>query len=314
MNWEEVSKIINKASKYVFVWWVKILTVLNSGWNESVIYNLSDHLWWWNIDLDWSWNVLQKSDYLPYWQTRVLDRADNYKNNYLFTWKELDDETWLQYFEARYYNWEIWRFYSQDRVFWELWNTKRWINILQDPQQLNSYAYARNNPIIYSDPSGETALIFAWWWDNEANANLVGIYTAFVTQVWLSIALTVDKTIDKLYWEPKMDSIMNSTPNTKINNQVKSVSVWWSPWWWKKPDKDKNKSSNDDKIAWKSQLEKIAKNNWYDSFHSLKDVFLKWIKDPAKWDAFFTKAWELYFKRKPLRWDDFIPIHTNYFK
>jgi hypothetical protein len=27
---------------------------------------------------------------------------------------------------------------------------------LADPQQLNAYSYARNNPLIYVDPSGET--------------------------------------------------------------------------------------------------------------------------------------------------------------
>ena len=61
----------------------------------------------------------------------------------------------LQYFEARYYDNNLGRFIEQDPVFWELGQTKRGIDTLADPQNLNSYGYARNNPVILTDPSGE---------------------------------------------------------------------------------------------------------------------------------------------------------------
>ncbi|MFZ4461658.1 MAG: RHS repeat-associated core domain-containing protein [Patescibacteria group bacterium] len=54
----------------------------------------------------------------------MLSRTQNYKNNYLFTGKEKDEESDLQYFEARYYSPTNGRFYSQDRVFWEIGQTK----------------------------------------------------------------------------------------------------------------------------------------------------------------------------------------------
>ena len=50
---------------------------------------------------------------------------------------------------ARYYNSFSGRFISQDKMFW---NPE---NFLSDPQQLNSYSYARNNPILYEDQNGE---------------------------------------------------------------------------------------------------------------------------------------------------------------
>ena len=61
-----------------------------------------------------------------------------------FTGKELDDETGLYYFNARYYDADLGRFISVDPVAGS--NT--------DPQSWNRYAYALDNPIRYRDPSG----------------------------------------------------------------------------------------------------------------------------------------------------------------
>jgi hypothetical protein len=44
-------------------------------------------------------------------------------------------------------------------VFLNLGVDKRTKQVLVDPQQTNSYSYARNNPITMKDPSGEIAFL-----------------------------------------------------------------------------------------------------------------------------------------------------------
>jgi len=62
----------------------------------------------------------------------------------LFTGHERDSETSLDHFGARYYRADLGRFTTVDPVGGRL----------ADPQTLNRYAYARNNPLRYVDPTG----------------------------------------------------------------------------------------------------------------------------------------------------------------
>jgi RHS repeat-associated protein len=64
-----------------------------------------------------------------------------------FTGKERDQETGLDYFGARYYGSALGRFTSPDPF------TVTAARVA-DPQQLNLYAYGRNNPLKYVDPTG----------------------------------------------------------------------------------------------------------------------------------------------------------------
>ena len=61
-----------------------------------------------------------------------------------YTGKERDAESGLDYFTARYYGSSMGRFMSPDDFGGHL----------EDPQTLNKYAYAGNNPLRYTDPSG----------------------------------------------------------------------------------------------------------------------------------------------------------------
>ncbi|MDQ1639482.1 MAG: hypothetical protein QOF62_2821 [Pyrinomonadaceae bacterium] len=63
-----------------------------------------------------------------------------------FTSKERDNETGLDYFGARYYSSTQGRFTSVDPE-------NAGANP-SDPQSWNGYAYARNNPLVYTDPEG----------------------------------------------------------------------------------------------------------------------------------------------------------------
>jgi RHS repeat-associated protein len=63
---------------------------------------------------------------------------------YKFTGKPLDPESGLYYYGARYYDPFIGRFISADSI----------VQAPGDPQTLNRYSYCRNNPFIYTDPTG----------------------------------------------------------------------------------------------------------------------------------------------------------------
>jgi len=69
-------------------------------------------------------------------------------NPYRFTGRRLDSETGLYYYRARHYSTEMGRFLSHDPI--GIWGDGGNFG--------NGYAYAGNNPLTYTDPSGEWGL------------------------------------------------------------------------------------------------------------------------------------------------------------
>ncbi|MEK7672304.1 MAG: RHS repeat-associated core domain-containing protein [Patescibacteria group bacterium] len=116
----------------------------------KTIYHHGDHLGGANLETDENGTVIEAVDYYPFGEIRVDNTTTSYKNNYKFTGKELDADTGLYYYSARYYNPQLGRFISQDP----------WEGDLNDPQSLNKYSYVRNNPLKYIDPTGETFSLF----------------------------------------------------------------------------------------------------------------------------------------------------------
>ena len=68
-------------------------------------------------------------------------------NPYRYAGYQYDSETSLYYLNARYYDAKIARFMQEDTYDGDL----------NDPLSLNLYTYCDNEPIMYSDPSGNTA-------------------------------------------------------------------------------------------------------------------------------------------------------------
>ncbi len=100
----------------------------------------ADHLGGTNAVSDANGNLTERTKYYPFGDIREGGQKDRYS----FTGKEKDKATDFYYFEARYYN-PGYRHFTQADVI---------VPNAYDPQSLNRYAYVKNNPMKYIDPSG----------------------------------------------------------------------------------------------------------------------------------------------------------------
>ena len=74
-----------------------------------------------------------------------------------FTGQEYDVDTGLSYMNARYYDGAIARFISQDPleiVGFQTTDQQKFVSVISNPQNWNTYSYALNNPLVATDPSG----------------------------------------------------------------------------------------------------------------------------------------------------------------
>lgn len=104
--------------------------------------------------------------------------------NYRFTGKELDTNTGLLYYGARYYDPKISVWQSPDPILEEYLNFERNGGV-SNGLNLNSYAYSYQNPIRFYDPNGKIAIV-----DDIAVALIVSFVLAGATTV--AIKETVD--------------------------------------------------------------------------------------------------------------------------
>ncbi|MBI5421542.1 hypothetical protein HZA44_00190, partial [Candidatus Peregrinibacteria bacterium] len=118
---------------------------------EKVEYYLSDHLGGVDVVLDEQGNVVERRDYLPFGEERVTEGTGDERHG--FTGKELDSETGLYYYGARYYDPALGRFASLDPLLLGE-SSKSLQSVLSNPQALNGYSYVLNNPVRYVDETG----------------------------------------------------------------------------------------------------------------------------------------------------------------
>jgi RHS repeat-associated protein len=118
-------------------------------------YLTVDHLGSTRMTTDSTGTIPARFDYQPFGkQLSTTNRATTAGYGQLgprqkFTGKERDAETGLDYFGARYFSGAQGRFTSPDAFYKD--------SHVADPQSWNKYAYARDNPLRYVDPTGEEA-------------------------------------------------------------------------------------------------------------------------------------------------------------
>ncbi len=87
--------------------------------------------------------VVKEYDYDPFGQ--ILGTSGLEETKYLFTGQEYDAESELYYYNARYYNPKLGRFISRDPM----------LGRDGDSLSRNGFIYVKNNPLKYTDPTGE---------------------------------------------------------------------------------------------------------------------------------------------------------------
>ena len=147
-------------------------TYVSTTRTSRLIYHLTDHLGSTTVDTNSSGTYQEYMIYFPFGKVKTDQRVAGASNDdYKFTGQELDD-TNLYYYGARYYDPTIYLFLSQDPAAPDLRN----------PQSLNDYSYAFNNPLRYNDPTGQTACEVNW---KEVGLGALAIAGAAVVVVGL---------------------------------------------------------------------------------------------------------------------------------
>jgi RHS repeat-associated protein len=114
---------------------------------NTVHYYFSDHLGTHTVVENATGTACEQDiDYYPY-GGQENDYCPNVAQHYKFNGKERDSESGLDNFGKRYFGSSLGRFMTPDPL--HVMKQK-----LIDPQQWNMYAYVRNNPLRFIDPTG----------------------------------------------------------------------------------------------------------------------------------------------------------------
>jgi len=183
--------------------------------SKAVHYYFHDHLGSTSIVTDGSGNILKESDYYPYGGEIPITGSDT--NRYRFTGKERDAESGLDDFGARYYGSTMGRFMVPDKPFND--------QSPRDPQSWNLYSFVRNNPLRFTDPTGDACVQDAngnWNNDNSGGESCAQVD---VNNATTGPSVTVQATTDDVSYQ-LASGVANLTTTSSLSEVGVNASFW----------------------------------------------------------------------------------------
>ena len=168
-----------------------MIATIESG---NTYYNHQDHLSGSNVITNQYGVVAEYIDYYPFGAIRQDQKTSSFNEKKKFTGHYFDADTGLNYMMARYQNGRVGRFISVDPAYRDIGGNifeQKYDRSLQqhlvNPQSLNGYSYANNNPLIYRDENGEilplVAAGAAVWAIAEFGLSAYDAYSTYQTVV-----------------------------------------------------------------------------------------------------------------------------------
>ncbi len=164
------------VTKFIYLGGTRIASITTNPIAQSTLnYYHADHLGGTNLVTSSEGELKELIEYEPFGE---MSRHEKYGDNaetawFYFTGQRRDDETGLYYYGARYYNPWLGRFLTPD-VF---------VFSPNDSQNFDRYGYARNNPILITDPTGN------YWWVGSIVGGVLGGVSAAINgqSIWKGI-------------------------------------------------------------------------------------------------------------------------------
>lgn len=191
---------------------------------NTLEYTLPDHLGSTSVEVNDLGSLLDLHAYFPFGAQSYQSLAQNINTTRLFAGKTIDPENLLYYFGARYYDKNTGKFITMDpfgQKLQDLENDK--LNVfLSDPQRLNAYSYASNNPINNTDPTGQLsarALL-----DPSSTVAQLGFWHAIANSYFKSRKEDVSAVFlqHSLSWNPK-DLNISQSNQAEYGNVVDKI-------------------------------------------------------------------------------------------
>ena len=147
-----------------------LATVQTASGTTTARYVHTDQLTGSNVVTNSSDTKDEILDYLPFGSMRFDEQPGSYSEQKKFAGSQYDSDTGLNYLGARYLDTSRGQFLSEDPVFLSLGTGS--LDILGNPQALNSYSYADNNPLVKIDPTGRFSLNVLGFLPNSVQVNI----------------------------------------------------------------------------------------------------------------------------------------------